>query len=646
MAGLARGRDLEDALRRLRSTDLDVQNRAIKELGQNPKATMALIELLGQPNERVARAAHRAFVRHLWDQEDRLALLLVAIDRLMRSDDLLLRRRLPRVLWAFGTVPRSLRKTLASLLNDEDRLVRTEAAATLWSIHAGSSRATRILESGLEPVGTVAFEAALRGLRAVGSAAAGARVTLRKLLSKTKGRMRISVARTFVAVGGDPQAVVPIYIAALRSPNRKRVARAVPAARETGIALLGPVLALSRVGNARVRRNAAWALADYGIRTPSAGRRLKALTLDTNSIVTRAAAGRTKPPVDDAILRKQYGSAWAFGGGFGISADARAYMRSVSADGRAWLARHQEQDGRWSAAGFGRHDPEGDRCFGGGRATADVRVTAMALLTFLGVGYTDRKNPHASTVRRALRFLIAQQVENGRIGARSGATPVGHAVATLALSEAFWLTGNRRYRKPMTLAAAALIRELKRPDANARVRSYGVLALQSCRFATLKFDGRVFESVGEWARAPAHRKERVAAAASLVCRVFGNLEDPRKAPLRDLVRGIRSPAPSWQLDAEHVDLDRLYFATLVLHQAQGKVWEAWHPFLWSTLPEVQHPKESGPLAGSWDPVGAVGAELGRVYSTAVATLCLQVFYRVDPFREKKDRSKKKEPAKR
>ena len=39
----------------------------------------------------------------------------------------------------------------------------------------------------------------------------------------------------------------------------------------------------------------------------------------------------------------------------------------------------------------------------------------------------------------------------------------------------------------------------------------------------------------------------------------------------------------------------------------------------------------GPAAGSWDPVSHLGTRGGRVYTTAAATLCLEVYYRYLPF---------------
>ena len=42
---------------------------------------------------------------------------------------------------------------------------------------------------------------------------------------------------------------------------------------------------------------------------------------------------------------------------------------------------------------------------------------------------------------------------------------------------------------------------------------------------------------------------------------------------------------------------------------------------------VDHQRKDGCARGSWDPVGPWGREGGRVYSTALCTMCLEVYYR-------------------
>jgi hypothetical protein len=56
--------------------------------------------------------------------------------------------------------------------------------------------------------------------------------------------------------------------------------------------------------------------------------------------------------------------------------------------------------------------------------------------------------------------------------------------------------------------------------------------------------------------------------------------------------------------------------------------DAWNAALTRAL--LQGRRTSGPAAGSWDPVDLLGSRGGRVYTTAVGALCLEVYYRFLP----------------
>src|SRR5262249_54428342 len=110
--------------------------------------------------------------------------------------------------------------------------------------------------------------------------------------------------------------------------------------------------------------------------------------------------------------------------------------------GLVWLQRHQDEDGRWDADDFMKHDTSGEPCDGPGNATEDVGVTGLALLAFLGDGSTMRVGPFKGEVRRGVEWLQRQQdLTSGLIGSPSSRDAMYcHAVATLALCEAYGLS--------------------------------------------------------------------------------------------------------------------------------------------------------------------------------------------------------------
>ena len=71
-----------------------------------------------------------------------------------------------------------------------------------------------------------------------------------------------------------------------------------------------------------------------------------------------------------------------------------------------------------------------------------------------------------------------------------------------------------------------------------------------------------------------------------------------------------------------------YYGTLALFNAKGKHWSTWNSALKKEL--IGRQRTFGANAGSWDPDTVWGGYGGRVYSTAMAALCLQVYYRYLP----------------
>ncbi|MEM6690690.1 MAG: squalene--hopene cyclase, partial [Planctomycetota bacterium] len=64
-----------------------------------------------------------------------------------------------------------------------------------------------------------------------------------------------------------------------------------------------------------------------------------------------------------------------------------------------------------------------------------------------------------------------------------------------------------------------------------------------------------------------------------------------------------------------------YYASMALHQRQGEAWSEWNNALKRQLLASQNADGSWPTDGIWGGYG------GRYYSTAMATLCLEVYYR-------------------
>ncbi len=76
------------------------------------------------------------------------------------------------------------------------------------------------------------------------------------------------------------------------------------------------------------------------------------------------------------------------------------------------------------------------------------------------------------------------------------------------------------------------------------------------------------------------------------------------------------------------DYYHFYCVSLMLMQFQNATWEKWNASVREYLLKKQ--RKSGDSAGSWDPDQKWGDRGGRAYSTAMACLTLQVYYRYLP----------------
>ena len=82
------------------------------------------------------------------------------------------------------------------------------------------------------------------------------------------------------------------------------------------------------------------------------------------------------------------------------------------------------------------------------------------------------------------------------------------------------------------------------------------------------------------------------------------------------------------------DYYTFYNGTLAMFQAGGQPWKRWNDVVRDTLVDRQCGEDEGCRRGSWDPTGRWSPEGGRVYSTALAVLTLEVYYRYQSPRAK------------
>lgn len=122
---------------------------------------------------------------------------------------------------------------------------------------------------------------------------------------------------------------------------------------------------------------------------------------------------------------------------------------------------------------------------------------------------------------------------------------------------------------------------------------------------------------------PHERPTRTMTAEALLCRlVLGT--DGEESKTREAQQYLIEQLPG---DGQ-VNLYYWYYATLALYGLGGDAWQQWNTALQREL--IDRQRDDGVLAGSWDPNTVWGGYGGRVYSTSMATMCLEVYYRYLP----------------
>ncbi len=318
-----------------------------------------------------------------------------------------------------------------------------------------------------------------------------------------------------------------------------------------------------------------------------------------------------------------------------------AGRRELDAVARAlrWLARHQEPDGHWDASRFG------------GQST-DVGVSGLAVLAFLGAGYDDfHRSEYRGTVKGGVTWLISKQDTDGAIGrGYAGGLGYHHAIAGLALAEAYGMGGRGRTREAAQKAVDYSIKGHQAPDsgwrygarspADTSVTGWFVMQLKSAMMAELDVDARSFDGAmafldsctdtaahypGRTSYQPGRGATPAMTAVGLVSRIF--MGRPRTDKLvRGAVQHVLQNPARWEGEKDGADFYYWYYAMLGLFQVGGQEWKAWGGPACELLVERQ--RAGGPeIDGSWDPAGRWCDRGGRVYSTAMNALSLEVFYR-------------------
>lgn len=329
--------------------------------------------------------------------------------------------------------------------------------------------------------------------------------------------------------------------------------------------------------------------------------------------------------------------------------------------GLRWLRDHQSPNGRWDADNWHDNCRKG-RCTGPGHNQGDSRydvgITAMSTLAFLGNGHTHRFGKYKRVLAKSTRWLTKQQKSDGSIGFHEGEEIYNHAIATMALCEAFAMSRDFKLKGPAQRAVNFCLQAQNpgqgwrygvRPgDNDTSVTGWMVLALKAAKTGGLKVPEDAFEGAQNWFKRatgpngavgyksagggssyiPAQKGKfnevPCMTAVSVVCRIFAG-EKSSQRQIKQGVSLLMKSLPSKKSDHSLTNYYYWYYASYAMFQVGGQKWKKWSKPIFKLM--IDSARKNGCEKGSYDPVSEWSIAGGRVYATAINLLTLEVVKR-------------------
>ncbi|MFM8579405.1 MAG: hypothetical protein ACKOCN_11505 [Planctomycetaceae bacterium] len=332
--------------------------------------------------------------------------------------------------------------------------------------------------------------------------------------------------------------------------------------------------------------------------------------------------------------------------------------------GLAFLARSQEPDGRWRLGQFAGSSADDTSTL-----ESDSAATGLALLAFLGAGHDHFDGPHHETVRRGLDFLLTSQRADGDLYitaaddvSNGSAWLYSHAIATMAICEAYGMTGDPTVRLAAEQACRFVAtaqhpsrggwRYQPRVDSDLSVSAWMLVAMRSGQLSRLPIEPEVLTGVRALLDAsatgsqaapyhynvldPSQRTRPLSVLTMIAVATLMRLHTGTPVDdvgVQEAARLLEAQIPAYRgSGSSERDCYLWYYASQVLVHTGGSGWTNWYRGLIDALEPNQ--KTTGPKAGSWDAGGPEpdrwGRYAGRVYVTALHLLALEVPYRYLP----------------
>ncbi|MCL2306223.1 MAG: terpene cyclase/mutase family protein [Planctomycetaceae bacterium] len=375
------------------------------------------------------------------------------------------------------------------------------------------------------------------------------------------------------------------------------------------------------------------------------------------------------------------GSGGPYGSGFGGRGDGKGALLAMYGGsegseksvvyGLEWLAAHQNPNGSWSYD-FTKHPNCKGKCGNPGLNQSQNSATALALLPFLGCGITHKqgKAEYRVVVDKGLKFLLKNSVLRPQQGRDfmdvSDGGMYHQGIVSIVICEAAAMSQDSVLKEAAQQAVDFICYAQIPSDGgwryqprdpnggNTSVFGWQILALKSGQMGGAHVPNEVFfkaqrflDSVVSIDRGamygykssrdlyldtrdqnnerPWEEFRRATSAIGLLSQMHMGWDVDHPS----LIRGVEYMAAK---GPERNNLYYNYYATQVMHHYGGETWKQWNRELRDPLIARQsldgHERGSWYFDGPWNDIG------GRLYTTSLAIMILEVYYRHLPLYQK------------
>lgn len=317
-----------------------------------------------------------------------------------------------------------------------------------------------------------------------------------------------------------------------------------------------------------------------------------------------------------------------------------------------WIVAHQLPDGGWNldhriGPGNFRTSPNPGRL-----VEARNGATALAILPLLGAGHTHQTGEYKEQVAAGLKFLM-ERAKRGRKGIsylEPGGSMYSHGLVSIVFCEAYAMTKDPELAK-FAQGTVWYIEEAQDPvgggwrytprePGDTSAVGWQLMALKSAKISgldisplTYKRAEKFLDSVSDingahygYMNPPSGPRADGRTAVGLLCRMYMGW-DKSFPGLLEGVATMSERGPS--MGGESTNMYYNYYATQVMKHIDGEDWQKWNAKMRDYL--IREQSKSGPTAGSWFLGSDHDADAGgRLYSTSLACMTLEVYYRYLP----------------